>query len=226
MAVQAKVLSGNKLEQLVVRIQRHSGRSKQECWRFVIQYGIKGRADQRRWTEAEIELVREELVKRSVEDIARRLDRTPKAIRNLLRRLRLSVRDIRCDQFSVASLASALRVRKEEILFWIEHKWLTASEVPRGTRHFYTITPEALIDLLKHHQADLLKRGLPNLSLFDAYVQYCYSPKHTSGEQLLDVRRDKREREAFAAAMQGGQSNIEEDEDDELDDEGTYAVKL
>ena len=42
MAAQAKVLSGSKLEQLVVRLQRHSGRPKEACWRFIIQYGIKG----------------------------------------------------------------------------------------------------------------------------------------------------------------------------------------
>jgi hypothetical protein len=40
MAAQAKVLSGSKLEQLVVRLQRHSGRPKEACWRFIIQYGI------------------------------------------------------------------------------------------------------------------------------------------------------------------------------------------
>ena len=66
MAAQAKVLSGNKLEQLVVRLQRHSGRPKEACWRFIIQHGIKGTVDHRRWTESEFELLREELVKRSV----------------------------------------------------------------------------------------------------------------------------------------------------------------
>jgi hypothetical protein len=45
-----------------------------------------------------------------------------------------------------------------------------------------------------------LKRGIPNQALFEAYVQYCFSPKHTVGEQLLDVRRDKRERAAYAAS--------------------------
>ena len=45
MAAQAKVLSGNKLEQLVVRLQRHSGRPKEACWRFIIQHGIKGTVD-------------------------------------------------------------------------------------------------------------------------------------------------------------------------------------
>src|ERR1700739_4077244 len=78
MAAQAKVLSGNKLEQLVVRLQRHSGRTKEACWRFIIQYGIKGKVDHRRWTEAEFETLREELVKRSIDEVAKKLNRTPK----------------------------------------------------------------------------------------------------------------------------------------------------
>ena len=216
MAQVAKVLSGNKLEQLVVRLQRHSGRTKDACWRFIIQYGIKDKVDHRRWTESEIEVVREELVKRSVEDVAKRLNRTPKAIRNMLRRNHLSVREIRCDLFSVESLASVLHVRKSEIVFWIEQKWLDASIGSRGKRHFYIIAPEALQQLYKHHQTDLLKRGIRNLSLFEAYLHYCYSPKHTVGEQLLDVRRDKRERSAFAAI---GANQIDDRRDKEEDDE-------
>src|SRR5690348_7943031 len=83
----AKVLSGNRLEQLVVRLQRHSGRPKQqECWRFVIQHGLKESLDYRRWTDEEIDLVREHLVKLSIEEIAKKIGRTPKAIRNMLRR--------------------------------------------------------------------------------------------------------------------------------------------
>ena len=42
MAAQARVLSGSKLEQLVVRLQRQTGRPKEACWRFIIQHGIKG----------------------------------------------------------------------------------------------------------------------------------------------------------------------------------------
>jgi len=200
MANQAKVLSGNKLEQLVVRLQRHSGRSKEACWRFIIQHGLKGKTEHRRWSESEFETVREELVKKFVNEVAKKLDRSPKAIRNMLRRNHLSVREIRCDLFSVESLATVLHVRKTEILFWIDQGWLEASIVDQGKRHAYLITPEALSQLYKGHQSDLLKRGMRNLSLFEAYLQYCFSPKHTIGEQLLDVRRDKRERVAFAAA--------------------------
>ena len=212
MAAQAKVLSGNKLEQLVVRLQRHSGRSKEACWRFIIQHGLKDKIDHRRWTEAEVELVREELVKRSVEDVAKKLNRTPKAVRNMLRRNDLSVREIRCDMFSVESLATALHVRKAEVAFWIQQNWLEASIDSRGKRRAYIITPEAFTKLYKTHQADLIKRGLRNQSLFEAYVQYCFSPKHTVGEQLLDVRRDKREREAYAELERDADNNEREEE--------------
>jgi hypothetical protein len=78
--------------------------------------------------------------------------------------------------------------------------------------------------LYKHHLTDLLKRGIPNLSLFEAYVQYCYSPKHTVGEQLLDVRRDKRERAAFAAdekrRLHSGEEEEEEEDHDGYVEEG------
>ena len=218
MAAQAKVLSGNKLEQLVVRLQRHTGRPKEACWRLVIQHGIKGRKDHRRWTESELEIVREELVKRPIEEVAKKINRTPKAIRNVLRRNHLSLREIRCDLFSVESLASALHVRKAEVIFWIEKNWLQASVGTHGKRRFYVIGPESLRDLFKHHHMDLMKRGLRNLTVFEAYVEYCFSPKHTVGEQLLNVRRDKRERAAFAATT-GNSSDGTEDEDHGDDDD-------
>jgi hypothetical protein len=231
MAAEAKVLSGNKLEQLVTRIQRHTGRPKETCWRFVIQYGIKGKPDYRRWTDPEFDLVREELVRGSVEQAANKLNRTPKAIRNMLRRNQLSLRDIRCDLFSVETLATVLRVRKGEIVHWIEQGWLEATVGSRAGRHFYIITPEALIKLYKQHQVHFLKRGIRNHALFEAYLQYRYSPKHTVEEQLLDVRRDKRERAAFAAAQASVREPEEEAEKDDYDhdddeDEGPSLLDL
>ena len=217
LAAQAKVLSGNKLEQLAVRLQRHTGRSREACWRFLIQYGIKGKVDHRRWTDEEIEMVREELVKRSVEDVAKKLNRTPMSIRSMLRRNSLHVREIRCDLFSVESLAHALHVRKAEIHFWIEQGWLQADVNTRGKRTSYLITAEALAHAYKHHLADLLKRGIRSQSLFEAYLEYIHSPKHTIGEQLLNVRRDKRERAAFAKSQA---SEVPEEEAQEEEDEG------
>jgi hypothetical protein len=215
LAEQARVLSGNKLAQLVRRLQRQTGRTQEECWRFVIKYGIKAEVDHRRWQQEELDEARELLTKYSVEEVAKRLNRSPKALRNALQRRQLSVREIRCDCFSVESLAQILHVRRSEIACWIEKGWLQATITKQGKRANYRITPEALSALYRHHLEDLLKRRIPNHSLFDAYVQYCFSPKHTTGEQLLEVRRDKREREAFAALHEGQLLSQEKDEDDD-----------
>jgi hypothetical protein len=214
LVARAGVLSGNKLEQLVVRLQRHTGRPKQECWRFVIQHGLKTSVDHRRWSETEIERVREDLVKLPIEEVARKLNRTPRAIRSMLMRNHLGLRDIRCDRFSIQSLAHALRVRTDEIHFWIEQNWLQATISIKGKRRSYIITPEALALLYKNHLPKILARGGRNQALFEAYLQYCFSPKHTVGEQLLDVRRDKRERAAYAV-MKGNGDDTDEEEDDE-----------
>lgn len=189
---------------------------KEACWRFVIQHGIKTRVDHRRWSAEEIEFVREELVRRSIDEIANRLGRTTRSVRNMLSRNQLSVSQIRCDQFSLASLSQALHVGKSEILFWVGQGWLEATHSVAQGRHSYRFSPEALLQLYKRHLPDLLKRRIPNYSLFEAYVQYVYSPKHTVGEQLLQVRRDKRERFAFAAARE--QETPEDEETDEASD--------
>ncbi|WP_263357694.1 hypothetical protein [Acidicapsa ligni] len=214
MAAQARVLSGNKLEELVVRLQRRTGRTKDQCWRFIIQHALKRSTDHRRWKDEEVEEVREELVRKSIEEVAKKLHRTPQAIRSMLRRHNLSLRDIRCDRFSIESLSVALRIRKTEIHHWIDVGWLQAAVEIHGSKRLYVITPEALSQLYKKHLPELLARGAPNLALFEAYLQYCYSPKHTLGSQLLDVRRDKKERAAFAAL-----NDSEEDEDDDGDSE-------
>src|SRR5487761_335358 len=219
LAAQSQVLSGIKLDQLVRRLQRQTGQSREACWRFVIQHGLKGRAEYRRWPEEEIEEVREELVKHSVEEVARKLKRSAKAIRCMLHRNNLTVRDIRCDCFSVEALADVLRIRKTEILHWIEQKWLQPTIRTMGKKQFYTISPEAFLLLYKHHLHDLLdQRRVPNLAMFEAFYQYCYTPKHTVGEQLLDVRRDKRERAAYAA-LQTNEGNEEEDDDEDGKDD-------
>ena len=213
LAEQARVLSGNKLAQLVRRLQRQTGRTQEECWRFVIKYGIKAEVDHRRWHQEELDEARELLTKYSVEEVAKRLNRSSKALRNAFQRRQLSIREIRCDCFSLESLAQVLHVRRSEIVCWIEQGWLQATITKQANQARYRITPEALSALYKHHLQDLLKRRIPNQSLFEAYVQYCFSPKHTTGEQLLEVRRDKREREAFAELHNGEKFSQENEED-------------
>lgn len=202
LASHARVLSGEKLIELISRLQRISGNSKDACWRFIRQHALRGKHDYRRWTPEEFDQLREELASHSLQAVAKKLGRTEESIRSILARNGLSVRSIRCDVFSVESLATALKVGRREVLHWIEQGWLETTVERYGKRSFHAISPEALTRLYRNHLPQLLERGLPNRGLFEAYLQYCYVPKHTTGSQLLDVRRDKREREAFDALSQ------------------------
>ena len=199
MAIQARVLSGEKLDQLVRRLQRHSGRSREACWRFVLQTGLKIRDEHRRWTDDELDTLREHLATHSVAETATMLGRSVKAIRCALERNDLKIRDIRCDMMSIESIARILHVRKTEIESWIEKGWLEATVRTHGKRTNYVITPEAFRALYTHHLSELIaQKRITNMALFEAFYNYCFVPKHTIGSQLLTVRRDKRERAAYA----------------------------
>ncbi len=201
-ATQARVLSGEKLDQLVRRLQRHSGRSRESCWRFVMQTGLKIRDEHRRWTEAEIDTLREYVAMHTIAETAKMLGRSVKSVRCALERNDLKIRELRCDMMSIDSLAKILHVRKTEIQSWIEKGWLESTARTHGKRTRYVITPEAFRALYTRHLSELLdQKRIPNVALFEAFYNYCFVPKHTIGTQLLTVRRDKREREAFAESQ-------------------------
>jgi len=215
-AIQARVLSGEKLDQLVRRLQRHSGRSRESCWRFVLQTGLKIRDEHRRWTEAEIEELREHIATHTVEETAKKLGRSVKSVRCALHRYDMKIREIRCDMMSIDSLAKILHVRKTEIQSWIDKGWLEATVRTSGKRSSYVITPEAFRALYTRHLTELIaQKRIPSVALFEAFYNYCFVPKHTIGTQLLTVRRDKRERAAFRAMQNGAESEEEDDETQE-----------
>jgi hypothetical protein len=70
--------------------------------------------------------VREFLVVNAVEVVATKIGRTPSSVKHLCSRLGIRTRELRCDLFSVNGLATAMHVRKAEILVWIERGWLEA----------------------------------------------------------------------------------------------------
>lgn len=212
-ALKARALYGEKLDQAIRHLQRHSGRSWDSCLRFV----VKNRDGHRRWTEAEIEELREHIATHTVEETAKKLGRSVKSVRCALHRYDLKIREIRCDWMSIHSLANILHVRKAEIQSWIEKGWLEATVHTHGKRSSYVITPEAFRALYTRHLTELLvQKRIPSVALFEAFYNYCFVPKHTVGTQLLTVRRDKREREAYEASQNGK----ERDESDDNAGEG------
>jgi hypothetical protein len=154
----------------------------------------------RSWTEEEIDQVRELLVANSVEEVARKVGRSPSSVKHLCSRVGIRSRELRCDLFSVTGLAAAVHVRKAEILVWIKQGWLEAVREDDGKPSSYKISPEALQRCLREHLSDLQKRNIRSASVLAVFQQYCYVPKHTVGEQLLQVREAKREQAAYDSA--------------------------
>jgi hypothetical protein len=127
----------------------------------------------RSWTGEEIDQVRELLIANPVETVASKIGRSTSSVRQLCGRLGIRVRELRCDLFSVNSLAAAMHVRKAEIRCWIEQGWLEAVRKDRNIR---------------------------SATILAVFNQFCYVPKHTVGEQLLQVREAKREQAAYESA--------------------------
>ena len=145
----------------------------------------------RSWTEEEIDQVRELLVANPVEVVARKVGRSTSSVKHLCSRQGIRIKELRCDLFSINSLAAAMHVRKAEIVFWIEQGWLEAVRKDQGRRTCYKISPEALQRCLREHLAELQKRNIRSSTILAVFNQFCYVPKHTVGEQLLQVREAK-----------------------------------
>ena len=198
-ARQARSLNFLKIEPLIQKLQQTSGRSRRDCV-VLIHRCTQQKPMRRSWTEEEIDQVRELLVANSVEEVARKIGRSPSSVKHLCSRLGIRSRELRCDLFSVTGLASAMHVRKAEILFWIEQGWLEAVREHDRKPSSYKISPEALQRCLREHLSDLQKRNIRSANILAVFQQYCYVPKHTVGEQLLQVREAKREQAAYDSA--------------------------
>jgi hypothetical protein len=94
-----------------------------------------------------------------------------------------------------------MHVRKAEIGYWIEQGWLEAVRKDQGRSTCYNISPEALQRCLREHLQDLQKRNIRSSTILAVFNQFCYVPKHTVGEQLLQVREAKREEAAYESLV-------------------------
>jgi hypothetical protein len=198
LAKQARAMNALKLEGLVQRLQRHTGRSRRDCLNFVHKY-LSSRPRQRPWTEEEIQRARELLAVHPVKVVANKLNRTTDALRMKCKRLGIRTRELQCDLFSITSLASELRIRKEQVRELIAGGFLEASQVQHCDRSTYKIDPEAVSRLLIENLPELERRRVRSSTILQVYERYCYTPKHTTDKQLLQVREAKRERAAYEA---------------------------
>jgi hypothetical protein len=196
LAREAKAANALKLEALILRLQRKTGRRQRDCALFLLRQISETRRPQV-WTDDEINKVRELALSLSSEAIATKLGRSAEAVRCMCKRKRIRLREVRCDFFSINSLATEMHVRTDEVKYWIAQGWLEATRVELNKVVSYKITPEALKKCLRVHRDQLQKRYVRSSIIIRVFREYCYVPKHTDGEQLLKVREAKREQVAF-----------------------------
>jgi hypothetical protein len=167
---------------------------------ILIHRCVQQKPVRRSWTEEEIDQVRELLVANPIVVVARKVGRSTSSVKHLCSRQGIRIKKLRCDLFSINSLAAAMHVRKAEIVFWIDQGWLDATKEGQGRTVAYLISPEALQRCLREHLQDLQKRNIRSSTILAVFNQFCYVPKHTVGEQLLQVREAKREQAAYESA--------------------------
>ena len=122
-------------------------------------------------------------------------------MKHLCSRQGIRIKELRCDLFSINSLAAAMHVRKSEIVFWIDQGWLESAKERQARTVSYMISPEALQRCLREHLQELQKRNICSSTILAVFNQFCYVPKHTVGEQLLQVSEAKREQAAYDSAV-------------------------
>jgi hypothetical protein len=198
-AQQARSLNFLKIEPLIQKLQQASGRSRRDCV-ILIHRCVQQKPLRRSWTEEEVDQVRELLVANSIEVVARKVGRSNSSVKHLCSRRGIRIKALRCDLFSINSLAAAMHVRKSEIAFWIDQGWLESAKEGQARTVSYMISPEALQRCLREHLQDLQKRNIRSSTILAVFNQFCYVPKHTVGEQLLQVREAKREQAAYESA--------------------------
>jgi hypothetical protein len=196
LAREAKAANALKLEALIRRLQRKTGRRQRDCALFLLRQIASTRRPQV-WTDDEIDKVRELALSFSSEAIATKLGRSAEAVRCMCKRKGIRLRELRCDFFSINSLATEMHVRSDEVKYWIAQGWLEATKVKLNKGVSCKITPEALQKCLRVHLDELQKRHVRSSAIIRVFREYCYVPKHTDGEQLLKVREAKREQFAF-----------------------------
>ena len=193
LARQARSANILKLAPLIRKLQRISGHRKRECINFVLSH-IDDKSRLTSWTDSDIDRVRELAPTLTTEEIAKKIGRSSESIRCMCKRNRIRLRDIRCDVFSISFVAAILHVRHQDVRIWIDQGWLEANIIYTGRRKRYQISPEALQKCLRIHKDKL---RILSMNAFRAYCDYCFVPKHTIDEQLLQVRQAKREQTAF-----------------------------
>jgi hypothetical protein len=177
-----------------------TGYPRDACLRFIHRQGVTQKRAWRPWTKPEQQRLLNLMETCPVDEAAKIMQRSPRAIRSMLHRLGETSQRGR-DWFTPYSLAEALHVRVEEVQRWIANGWLKCRTVETTGLKKRIIEADDFSDFVKQHGPAVVGRRLSADGLW--FVQnFVFPPKHA---HLLPLRKSKDVAEpGFEAADDGG----------------------
>jgi hypothetical protein len=167
-----------------------TGNPRDACIRFLDRHGVRPKRRYRFWTRPEQQRLINLMETCPIAEIARILQRSPWAIRSMLRRLGESPKRGR-DWFTVYGLAEALHIRADEVQKWVNNGWLQCRIVETKGIKKQIITPDDFCDFAKKYGPRIVGRRLTYEGL--KFVQnFVFPPKHA---HLLPLRKPQDEAE-------------------------------
>lgn len=107
----------------------------------------------KRWTEEEIDYLKENVGYRRIKDIAETLGRTETAVTLKIKRLKLGKTRSLSDKITSGELANILQVDRNTVRGWINYHGLPASKkVTSHTRKYILISPESFWKWAESHR--------------------------------------------------------------------------
>lgn len=161
-----------------------TGNPREACIRFLDRHDVRQRRTYRFWTKPEQQRVVDLMETCPIEEIARIIQRSPCAIRSMLRRLGESPKRGR-EWFTVYSLADALHIRADEVQKWVNNGWLQCRIVETTGIKKQIIDPDDFCEFAREYGPRVVGRRLTYEGL--KFVQnFVFPPKHA---HLLPLRK-------------------------------------
>lgn len=196
-------------QRLITKLTKLTGNSRQACWRFVRQNGIKKQTAYKEWTRSDQQRLLDLIAVHPPVEVAKLMRRSPGSVRAMLHRLGASAQMGR-DWFTIYTLSEALHVRAVEVQRWIQQGWLRARTVQTGRLKKEIIYAEDFADFCKRYRGIVVGHRL-NTDRLDFVRNFVFPPSHA---ELLAVRESKKERAAFEALPAEGKFPAGSDLDD------------
>lgn len=177
---------------LIAQLQQFTGYPLDACWRFAAKHGIERPTHYRLWTEEDQQKVLEMSETRTVPEIAKHFNVTPKAIYHVIADQHRQV-SRRSEWFGLHAIARYLTTKPARVRSWIDTGKLHCVVEQHGGLRYTMISGAELVRFCKQYRGELLRHRIPEKRIL-------FLTDYVIAGDVADAygaRSDKLERQAF-----------------------------